>query len=124
MVGRGGRAKWVALALRVLAGPGGGSGWVGRRGWRWSVGEGGVCSSEKPDPHPALRASLSRFAGEGLLEAWKRVALAPLLRSGRGAAGSLEARCFSPSPAKRERGCWKPGKLGRASCRERGCQYV
>src|SRR3546814_15912260 len=91
-----------------------------------SVGEGGVCSSEKPDPHPALRASLSRFAGEGLLEAWKRVALAPLLRSGRGAAGSLEARCFSPSPAKRERGCWKPesallrseGRRGR----ERVCQ--
>src|SRR3546814_7744779 len=30
------------------------------------------------------RASLSRFAGEGLLEAWNRAALAPLLRSGRG----------------------------------------
>src|SRR3546814_9398491 len=38
-----------------------------------------------------------------ILEAWNRVALAPLLRSGRGAAGSLEAHCFSPSPAKRER---------------------
>src|SRR3546814_3479832 len=33
----------------------------------------------------------------------------PLPLRRRGAARSLEARCFSPSPAKRERGCWKPG---------------
>src|SRR3546814_4136442 len=49
-----------------------------KRGW----GEGVSGCRENPGPHPALRASLSRCAGEGLVE------------------------------------------IGRASCRERVCQYV
>src|SRR3546814_19378423 len=74
----------------------------------WGEGVSGRC--EKRSPHPALRASLSRYAGEGLVI--RHPSGAPVHRP-----GALATAARPAGPA-------RPREVGRASCRERVGTYV
>src|SRR3546814_11360232 len=89
-------------------------------------------SSLRSRPHPALRATFSRYAGEGLLfGGWPttcRQACWPATTSrswrdrGR-ATGRARVRAACPGRRLGWRGAVRE-EIGRASCRDRGCQSV